>query len=106
MELIDAVYDLTRNFPKEELFGLTSQMRRAAVSIAANIAEGSQRTTAKDFANFILMAKGSLVELETELLVSQKQKLGNTEKTKTILEKTDELGRMIHSFYKKLTCNP
>ena len=70
IDLVLAVYRATDNFPKEERFGLTSQMRRAAVSIPANIAEGAARRTSKEFAYFLSNAQGSTSELETELLIA------------------------------------
>lgn len=105
MELTNLVYEFTKSFPKEELYGLTSQMRRAAVSIAANIAEGSQRTSNKDFANFILMSKGSIAELETETLLSLEQKMSSAgvKEGEAILSRTDELSRMLFAFHAKLT---
>lgn len=104
MELVGLVYDFTKNFPREEVYGLTSQMRRAAVSIAANIAEGSQRTSNKDFANFILMSKGSVAELETETILSIMQKMALEEdgKGKEILLRTEELSKMLYAFRSKL----
>jgi four helix bundle protein len=73
MELVDAIYALTKVFPKEELFGLTLQMRRAAVSIPSNIAEGRHRNSRKDFAQFLTIAYGSSAELETQLAIAKKQ---------------------------------
>ncbi len=70
IDLADATYVLTKIFPKEEIYGLTSQMRRAAVSIPSNIAEGSGRKTMKDFRQFLSIAYGSALELETQLLLS------------------------------------
>ena len=70
MDLTAAVYELTHSFPKQEIYGLTSQMRRCAVSIPSNIAEGSARATKRDFAHFITMARGSAAELETQLLLA------------------------------------
>ncbi len=67
MELAQAVYRITREFPDEERYGLTMQMRRAAVSIASNIAEGAARSTARDFAHFLYTARASLSELDTQL---------------------------------------
>lgn len=67
MELCEMVYEVTKKLPPDERFGLTSQLRRAAVSIPSNIAEGSQRKTEKDFANFLNIAQGSAVEVETQL---------------------------------------
>ncbi len=71
MELATAIYELTRSFPSDERFGLTSQMRRAAVSIASNIAEGRHRGTRKEFAHFLRISFGSGTELETQILISK-----------------------------------
>ena len=102
MEIVDDVYQLTASFPKEEVYGLTAQMRRCGVSIPSNIAEGSQRTSAKEFSNFILIAKGSLAELETQILISIRQKFAKEDRAKEILLKADELHRMLYSFYHSL----
>ena len=72
IELTELVYLVTGDFPKHELFGMTSQMRRAAVSIASNIAEGSARASKKDFRHFISIAKGSTCELQTQLVIAAK----------------------------------
>ncbi len=73
MDLVDEIYQITREFPPEEKFGLTSQMRRAAISIPSNLAEGAARKGQAEFANFINIAKGSLSELETQLIISKRQ---------------------------------
>lgn len=73
MELTNAVYKNTSNYPEDEKFGLVSQIRRSAVSIPSNIAEGSARQSHKDFIRFINIAKGSLAELETQLIISNHQ---------------------------------
>jgi four helix bundle protein len=70
MELVEAIYIITQSFPKQEIYGLTSQMRRAAVSIPANIAEGHSREHTKEFRNFLSVAQGSISELETELEIA------------------------------------
>ena len=70
MRLVKVVYLTTRAFPREELYGLTSQMRRAAVSIPSNLAEGAARSTAKEFAHFVSISMGSLSELETQALIA------------------------------------
>ncbi|MDD5751098.1 MAG: four helix bundle protein [Candidatus Peribacteraceae bacterium] len=99
VELVDFVYRVTRQFPKEESFGLVAQMRRAVVSIPSNIAEGSQRSTPKEFAHFILIAKGSLAELRTEMLVSKNQKLLSMEVWSAFCMQADELDKMLRAFY-------
>ena len=70
ISLVTRIYSLTKDFPKEELYGLTNQMRRCAVSIPSNIAEGAARNSVKEFIQFLYIASGSLAELETQLLVS------------------------------------
>ncbi len=70
IDLVTSIYKHTANYPKEEVYGLTNQIRRCAVSIPSNIAEGSARTTGKDFSRFLSIALGSLAELETQLIIS------------------------------------
>lgn len=71
MKLVSVAYSLTKNLPREELFGLVSQMQRAAVSIPSNIAEGTARGSTREFRQFLMIARGSLAELETQVLVAQ-----------------------------------
>ncbi len=71
VELVKDVYEITNQLPKAELYGLTSQMRRAAVSIPSNIAEGKKRKTKKDFIQFLRIANGSTAELETQLIITK-----------------------------------
>ncbi len=89
------IYRFTEKLPKEERFGLTSQIRRAAVSIAANISEGAGRKSNKDFLRFLSMAQGSASELETEVLIAQRLGYFDEREFKEIREKLDDIGRMI-----------
>lgn len=72
LDLVEKIYKITREFPKEELFGLTSQIRRSVISIPSNIAEGSARNSKKEFLQFLYIALGSLSELETQCLIAQR----------------------------------
>jgi len=102
VEFVVQIYEQTRSFPSDERFGLTSQVRRAAVSIPANIAEGAARTTPKEFRHFAAMAQGSCSELETELLIAER--LGYISKdTYVELKSTaDSIGRMLVGLSKHL----
>ena len=71
IDLVTLIYKYTADYPKNEMYGLTSQIRRCAVSIPSNIAEGSARTTRKDFSHFLAIALGSVAELETQLIISR-----------------------------------
>jgi len=79
LDLVEDVYRLTSRFPKEEVYGLTNQIRRAAVSIPSNVAEGSRRGTNKDFAQFLRVAMGSASELETQLQIADRLQYASTE---------------------------
>jgi four helix bundle protein len=101
MDLIAGCYAFTRGLPKEELFGLTSQMRRAAVSIAANIAEGYGRPR-QAYLNHISIAHGSLMELETHLLVSERVGYVPEGTIAPLLTRAAEVSRMLHGLRKSL----
>lgn len=96
------VYSLTKRFPASERFGLCSQMQRAAVSIAANIAEGHGRRTRNDYAHFLDMANGSIAELETLLTIAKKLALCPAEQYSTIEKQLSEVGKMLGSLRTKL----
>jgi four helix bundle protein len=95
MDLVEAAYRTTWNFPREEIYTLTSQMRRAAISIPCNIAEGQGRQTTKDFVHFLSIANGSLLELETQCLIAQRLDYINQAHTDGLLLLTGEVGRLI-----------
>ena len=97
MELTEAVYRLTANYPVDERFGLTSQMRRAAVSIPSNIAEGqARRSTDEEFVRFLRIGLGSLSELETQLDLSARLKFVTAEQILSIRPAADEVGRLLN----------
>jgi len=96
MKLVISIYASTRQFPKEELYGLVSQMRRAAVSVPSNIAEGKGRLTDRDRSHFYLQARGSLLELETQTLIAQHLDYISHEEAEHLLSSTAEVGRMLN----------
>jgi four helix bundle protein len=102
MELARDVYGLARQMPKQEEFRLTGQMIRAAVSIAANIAEGNARSTRKEYAHFVSIARGSASELETLVLLAGDAELVSREATAAILEKTERVARMLTRLHARL----
>ena len=93
-QLVKECYRLSRSFPRDERFGLTSQLRRAAVSVPANIAEGFGRWHRREFVNFLSISNGSLCELETYLYLALDLEFVDREALKTALELADEVGRM------------
>jgi four helix bundle protein len=102
IDLVTHVYGITRKFPKEETFGLISQMQRATISIPSNIAEGHARASSKEFLQFISISLGSLAELETQLHISERLGYLKPEETGNLLGKTDCLGRMLHGLQRAL----
>lgn len=94
MQLANKIYDAALIFPKEEMFGLASQMRRSAVSVASNIAEGSQRGGKKEFIHFLTIARGSLAELLTQLILAQDRKYVSHSQYEEIYQLIDEVSRM------------
>ena len=102
VDLAVDVYKLTKHFPKEEKFGLTSQITRSAVSVPSNIAEGSGRNTDKDFNNFLGIALGSSFELETQLIIANKIGLIENSSFESITKETIEVQKMINGFKNKV----
>jgi four helix bundle protein len=100
IEFSDEIYSATRTFPNDERFGLTNQLRRAAVSIAANIAEGSGRFSDRDFVRFIEIAYGSLMETVSHLKIAQRQSFITDEPTESLLAIADRLARMLSGLRK------
>lgn len=100
--LVNAVYRISEKLPKEELYGLTSQIRRAVVSVPANIAEGAGRGTDRDFSHFLDIAKGSLFELETLLILSNDLGLLLEEELESIFNSINEIIKMMVSFQNRL----
>ena len=102
MRLVVAIYDLAKKLPPEERYALSDQLRRAAVSIPANIAEGYARNTPADFRRFLLIAAGSTAEVQTQLLIAEQTHLLTRAQTEHALTLTEHLGRMLHNFAKTL----
>ena len=102
VELTLAVYKLTQGFPREESYGLTSQLRRAAVSIPSNIAEGYGRGTRRDYSHFLTIARGSNLELQTQLLIAGKLQFASEEAIADAERLSDEIGRMLAALLLKL----
>ncbi len=96
------VYKQTKPFPREELYGLTSQMRRSAVSVPANIAEGYGRQSTKDYLRFLKIARGSLFELQTLIDISSELQLLSKDSYEILLENTFEIDRMLSSLIYKV----
>lgn len=94
IDLAVEVYNSTANFPNEEKFSITSQIRRSAISIPSNISEGAGRNSPKKFAHFLGIANGSSYELETQIIISNRLNLISIEKTKNLLEKVNEIQKM------------
>jgi len=98
VDFADRVYAVTRQFPADERFGLTSQMRRAAVSISSNIAEGSSRSSDKNFAHFLEIAYGSLMEVASQAHIAHRQKFLAKENLDELHGAAEELARMLSGF--------
>ena len=102
MQLAEDCYRLTSRFPKEELFGMTSQIRRAAASIPANIAEGNGRENRGEYIQFLRIAQGSLKELETHLLLAERVSLVTSEEVQPLLTLCQDTGKMLRALIRAL----
>lgn len=97
MELVEIIYRLTQNFPKYEIYGLSSQIQRAAVSVPSNIAEGHTREHTKEFLHHLSIAQASLAELETQLEIAARLNYFETSKLDPILERVVSLGKQLYA---------
>ena len=102
IDLVVDIYEVTAEFPKEEKYGLVSQMRRSAVSIPSNIAEGAGRNSDKEFCHFLSNAQGSNYELETQMIVSERLNLINKDLCNQVCNKITEVQKMNYSLQQKL----
>jgi len=102
MDLAAGTYETTRNWPREELCGLTSQVRRCAVSVAANIAEGYGRDNSGNYVQFLRISQGSLKELETHLLIAERVGIAPASSTACLLELSEEIGKMLRQLIRRI----
>ena len=102
IELADRIYSRTRAFPAEERFGLTNQLRRAAVSVSSNIAEGSSRNSKVDFTRFIEIGTGSIFELASQIFIARRQGFLSEENFQELYRDAQEIGRMLSGLRKSL----
>jgi four helix bundle protein len=100
--LVKVVYKLTEKFPKQEMYGLVSQMRRSAISIPSNVAEGFRRYHNKEYKQFLYLSLGSCAELETQITITKELEYIDKDKETVLLEKLDHICRMISNLIKKL----
>ena len=102
IRLAKNTYEFTRCFPREEIYGLRSQVRRAAVSVAANIAEGHARETTGEFRQFLGIARGSLAEMDTLIILAKEFGYSNNESADSLLQASDEVGRLLSGLQRSL----
>lgn len=102
IDLATAIYSCTRSWPREELYGLTQQARRAAVSVPANIAEGNGRETRGSYVQFLRISQGSLKELETHLIVAQRTGIAEENQIKDLLGQCESVGKLLRLLIRKL----
>lgn len=102
MELVELVYELTDKFPKDEMFGLRLQIRKAVVSVPSNIAEGQGRSSTKEFLRHLSIAYGSLMEVETQGLIAEMRHYISHDESTVVLEKAAEVGRLVNGLSNSL----
>ena len=102
MELVKEIYRVTKTFPKEEVYGLTAQIRRAAIAVPSNIAEGKGRYSTADVNHFLVQARGSLYELETQVLIATDLKYLSEAESKKLLDRSDEVARLLNGLIRSL----
>ncbi|HLC16456.1 MAG TPA: four helix bundle protein [Thermodesulfovibrionia bacterium] len=102
MDLVSKIYNFTQSFPKEEMYGITSQMRRAGISVPANIAEGQGRNSKGEFLQFLGIAQGSLAELETLILICQNLAYIQQNNAEELLNDCEEIGRLLAALKRSL----
>ncbi|MFA5423457.1 MAG: four helix bundle protein [Phycisphaerae bacterium] len=105
IEIVDKIYELTDSFPKSELYGLAGQMRRAAVSIASNIAEGFARKSNKEYKQFLYISLGSCAELDTQLVIAGRRNYIADKDARELAEEINHESRMLSSLINKLKLN-
>ena len=102
MDLAEAVYEVTKDFPRDEQFGLTSQVRRAVVSVASNIAEGQGRTSGNEFLHHLSIARGSLCEVQTQVMLATRFAYINDDDCQSVLAQADEVGRLLRGLSRSI----
>ncbi len=102
IEVVEDIYKITKNFPKEEIYGLTSQLRRSAVSIPSNIAEGFARFSNKEYKHFLFISLGSCAELSTQIIIALRLEYFENKEADKLLNEIDEISKMTMSLIKKL----
>ncbi|MER8681116.1 four helix bundle protein [Mesorhizobium sp. M1405] len=103
MDLTVAIYQITRTWPKDEIYGLTGQVRRAATSVPANIAEGYGRESRASYQQFLRIAQGSLKELETHLLIAQRVGITSREAVESLMPHSESVGKLLRLLIRKLS---
>jgi four helix bundle protein len=102
IDFVASIYTVTKSFPKEEMYTLTSQIRRAAISIPSNIAEGRSRRTTREFMRFISIASGSAAELETQIRIAERLAYLSCQQATPLLNEIDDISRMLNRLYASL----